>query len=315
MGLEREINMFKVRQPFFKPDGDEGGWLETLSQSNDTPADDEQPLVDSDVESLEDVDKIEEHEDPDPDDVDDADKDDSDDQPLNDDTDVDLGEGRQPVKLSELKQGYLRQSDYTKKTQVLADERQTFETERTQMAPIKQMSDFLGANPYLREQIQTFIQEFTTTGTIPLQEALQDAAYGQYINTLMGQNERLVKENADLKGKYGDLEFGTGMDKAIAELRSEYKGLITPEYEQQLRDQAKTEQLKPDMLKRLAKGDLAEKKLKQNSKSAKDIEAETIQNIQEKRNSLPSQPRSKGQKPHAQTKSIEDIGWGELLQG
>lgn len=314
--------MFTVKQPFFKSDGDDGGWGDVFTQKTETPANDEQPETDSDVEGLEDgekdtkspEDETDKDDDADDGDADNDDPENPDDKTLNDDTEIDLGEGRQPVKLAELKQGYLRQSDYTKKTQALAEERQTFEAERTQMTPIKQMSDFLGANPYLREQIQEFIKEFTTTGTIPLKEALQDAAYGQYINTLMAQNEQLTRELQDARGKYGELEFGTGMDKVIAELRAEYKELITPEYEQQLRDQAKTENLKPDMLKRLAKGDLAEKKLKQNTKKAKDIEADTIQNIQEKRNSLPPQPKSKGQKPNT-TKSVEDMSWGELLRG
>ena len=101
---------------------------------------------------------------------------------FNDETEVELGEGRQPVKLAELKLGYLRQSDYTKKTQALADERTTFESERTALEPVKKFDDFIKSNPYLFQEINKAIQTFNSTGVLPLEEVLADAQFGQYIN-------------------------------------------------------------------------------------------------------------------------------------
>lgn len=49
---------------------------------------------------------------------------------LDDDTDVDV-DGR-AVKLRELRDGYLRQSDYTRKTQALAEERKSFEGQKAE---------------------------------------------------------------------------------------------------------------------------------------------------------------------------------------
>lgn len=238
-------------------------------------------------------------------------------EPLSDDTEIELGEDRQPVKLSELKQGYLRQSDYTKKTQALAEERKTFETERTHFEPVKQWLDYINGNPWLFQQINTAIREFNSTGVLPIEEVMQDAQYGRYVNHLMSENNRLQGELQTLQTAKGELEFSTTMNSVITDLKGEYGDLITPEYEQQLRDQAKNDGLKPDVIKKMAKGDLAEQRLQQeqakSKKAGKEAEARTIQNLQEKRNALPPQPRSSAQRP-ANEAPDENASWFDIAR-
>lgn len=309
--------MLKRLIPFFKSD-EADGWGSVFSQTDESANDDQPENPESDAEDLEE-DPAEEQDEVEPDsdaDNEEAAEEETEEPPaFNDDTEVDLGEGRQPVKLAELKQGYLRQSDYTKKTQELATQRKDVESQLEQAKPAQEWLSYMNQNPWLFQQFHQAIQQWNQTGVLPLEDVMQDPESAKYINHFMAENDALKKENETLKAKYGDLEFGTGMDKTIAELHAEYGDLITPEYEQVLRDQAKTENLKPDMLKRLAKGDLAEKKMQSSKKTAGEIEAETIQQLQEKRKSLPPNPKSKGQKPQSPTKSVEDMSWAELLQG
>lgn len=232
---------------------------------------------------------------------------------VSDDTEIDLGEGRQPVKLAELKQGYLRQSDYTKKTQALAEERKTFEAERAQVEPVRQWLDYMQSNPWLFQQINTALREFTNTGVLPIEEVMQDAQYGRYINHLMADNNRLTQELNALRAEKGELEFSTTMNGVIGELRTEYGDLITPEYEQQLRDQAKNDGLKPEVIKKMARGDLADKVKVDPKKVKKETEARTIQQLQEKRNALPPQPRSSAQRP-ANEAPDENMSWFDIAR-
>jgi hypothetical protein len=309
--------MFKRLTPLFAPDEGGGspaapessGWGDFISsQIADelSSADDGQPpAADPDAEGADVEDPNAEGQDevePNPDDADIPEGDDKKDAPaFTDDTEVDLGEGRQPVKLAELKQGYLRQSDYTKKTQALATERNAFEAEKTNLQPVQQWLDYMNGNPWLFQQVNTALREFQNTGVLPLEEVMQDAQYGRYINHLMADNQRMQRELSDLQTQKGDLEFSTSMNSVISELKGEYGELITPEYEQELRDQAKNDGLKPDVIKKMAKGDLAEQKLQQeqakSKKVGKETEARTIQKLQEKRNALPPQPRSSAQRP------------------
>lgn len=232
---------------------------------------------------------------------------------LDDDTEIDMGEGRQPVKLSELKKGYLRQSDYTKKTQALAEERKALEQEREALKPVREWLDYITANPYLFNQIQQAIQQWNQTGVLPIEEVMQDAEYARYINHLLAENTRLQKELDSLKADYETVKFNTDMDRLINELKAEYGDLVTEDYAEELRKQAKEQNLSADVLKRIAKGDLAERKLQQNAKSKKETEAQTIQKIREKR--LPPQPtKSKGQKPAKQEPNIADLDYLDLAK-
>lgn len=223
-----------------------------------------------------------------------------------DDTEVDMGEGRQALKLSELKSGYLRQSDYTKKTQELATQRKEVDAQLETVKPMQDWLNFATSNPYLWTQINTAIQQFQQSGFADFEAVVQDAEYGKWINGFQAEIGSLTKELNDYKSKYGELEFSTTMDKTIGELRSEYGDLLTPEHEAELRQQAKEQGISPDMLKRLAKGDLAEKKLTQSQekgkKSRRQIEAEVTQKQRENR--LPPQPNKHGQKPGKQAKPL-----------
>lgn len=221
-----------------------------------------------------------------------------------DDTEVDMGEGRQALKLSELKSGYLRQSDYTKKTQELATQRKEVDAQLETVKPMQDWLNFATSNPYLWTQINTAIQQFQQSGFADFETVMQDAEYSKWINGFQAEIGSLTNELNDYKSKYGELEFSTTMDKTIGELRSEYGDLLTPEHEAELRQQAKEQGISPDMLKRLAKGDLAEKKLTQSQekgkKSRRQIEAEVTQKQRENR--LPPQPNKHGQKPGKQAK-------------
>jgi hypothetical protein len=223
-----------------------------------------------------------------------------------DDTEVDMGEGRQALKLSELKSGYMRQSDYTKKTQELATQRKEVDAQLESVKPMQDWLNFATSNPYLWTQINTAIQSFQQSGFADFDAVVQDAEYGKWINGFQAEIGSLTKELNDYKSKYGELEFSTTMDKTISELRNEYGDLLTPEYEAELRQQAKDEGIKSDMLKRIAKGDLAEKKLTQSQekgkKSRRQIEAEVTQKQRENR--LPPQPNKHGQKPGKQPEPL-----------
>ncbi|WP_339314615.1 hypothetical protein [Paenibacillus sp. FSL M7-0896] len=223
-----------------------------------------------------------------------------------DDTEVDMGEGRQALKLSELKSGYMRQSDYTKKTQELATQRKEVDSQLEQVKPMQDWLNFATSNPYLWTQINTAIQQFQQSGFADFESVMQDAEYSKWINGYQAEVSSLSKQLDDYKSKYGELEFSTTMDKTIGELRGEYGDLLTPEHEAELRQQAKEQGISPDMLKRIAKGDLAEKKLAQTQekgkKSRRQIEAEVTQKQRENR--LPPQPNKHGQKPGKQAKPL-----------
>jgi hypothetical protein len=213
---------------------------------------------------------------------------------FNDDTEIDLGEGRNPVKLAELKNGYLRQSDYTKKTQALSDERKTFESERAELEPVKGWLEYINTNPYLFQQINNAIQEWNQTGVLPLEEVINTES-GPYINHLMSENSRLQKELDRISGEYQTTKFDGDMKALVNDLKAEYGDLIDSEYEQSLITQAKEQGLSIDVLKRIAKGDLAEKKLQQTQQESKKVEAKTKQKIRETK--LPPQPKKVGNQP------------------
>lgn len=214
---------------------------------------------------------------------------------FDDDTDIDLGEGRQPVKLSELKNGYLRQSDYTKKTQTLAEEKKAFESEQEAIKPYQEFKQFIDQNPYPMQVFNKLIEQWQHGGEpVSIEEAL-DSEAGPYLNHLLSENKRLQSELEQTKGQYESTQFETNMSTLLTDLKAEYGDLVTSEYESTLRTQAKEEGLSVDVLKRIAKGDLAEQKLKQEKESAKKAEAKTKQKMRETK--LPPQPKNKGNSP------------------
>jgi hypothetical protein len=214
---------------------------------------------------------------------------------FNDDTEIDLGEGRDPVKLAELKNGYLRQSDYTKKTQALADERKAFEGEQAEMEPVRDWLEYINSNPYLMQTVNQAIETWNNVGEIPPIEELLDTEAGPYINHLIAENSRLQNELDQTLGEYQTTRFNSEMNTLVTDLKAEYGELITPEYEQSLRQQAEEQGLSSDVLKRIAKGDLAELKLQQTQQDSKKVEAKTKQKIRETK--LPPQPKKVAQQP------------------
>lgn len=205
-------------------------------------------------------------------------------QPLfNDDMEIDLGEGRNPVKLAELKSGYLRQSDYTKKTQELSAQRQEFEALQQEYEPVKGWLDYIQQNPYLFNTINQAIEQWNNLGEPIELEAVLDTEAGPYINHLITRVSELESELNRVSGEYQETKFGTEMNGVLSDLKAEYKELLTPEYEQSLMQQAKEQGLSPELVKRIAKGDLAEMKLKSatSQKQKQQIEAETIKKIQQ----------------------------------
>lgn len=312
--------MFEVRQPFFNVDASDSGWDFSAIPLSETANDEETDEV-SEVETLkaegnEEAETAEEKSDEAASEEETAT--DAEEKPaFNDETEVDLGNGTQPVKFAELKQGYLRQSDYTKKTQLLADERKTFETERAEWEPVKGLNDFLGSNPWLAGEINRFVQEFTTTGAISIEDALADAQYGQYINSLLAQTNQLTKELESYKGKVGELEFSGTMRDLKGELKTEYGDLATDDYLSTIEKRAKDEKLPLNVLKEIAEAQLSKKKLEQvqaeGKKASKKAEADTIKSLQEQRKTTPPGPGSKGQRPADEAPDTNQ-DWGGFLK-
>lgn len=305
-----------IKLPYFNVD--DMGWMDAIKASAEPTTDEGQPTAEPEVEALEEESEVEQEQDVETDVDPEVEKEVTEEKPtLDDEAEIDLGEGRQPVKLAELKSGYLRQSDYTKKTQELATQRKEVETQLSEVEPLRGMKTFLDSNPWLANQINTFIQEFSQTGAISLDDALQDAQYGQYINSLLAHTQKLEKELSETKGKYGELEFGTSMDKVVSGLRAEYGDLLTEEYESQLRERAKSQSLSSDVVKEIAEGHLSKQKLQQqqsNSKKTKrDIESKTVQSLQETKTKLPT-PKSNGQRPSQVTKPVEEMSWIEAIR-
>lgn len=312
--------MFRINTPRFNLDGSsEGGDWGSIAQSalSEESVDEGQSVADPDTEELEtaeitDTDDVVEP-DGEPEQEEEAST-----SPFDDEAEVELGEGRQPVKFAELKQGYLRQSDYTKKTQALATERQTFETERASWEPAKQTDEFLRTNPWLAQQINSFIQEFKNTGSIPIEEAMQDMQYGQYINTLVADVTRLTLENQSLRGDYEGIKLTSEMTGLQNDLKAEYGELVTPEYIQSLQERGKAEKLSTATLKDIAEGYLTKQQMQQNKqdvkKVTKETQAKTIQSLQEKRSSLPPQPKQNGQRPGDNAPDTSTMDWMQMAK-
>jgi hypothetical protein len=271
-------------------------WSSYLSESVTEEVADDQPETESETKTVEETEGEEttEHE-VEPDGEETAEETTEETPAFDDDTEIELGEDRQPVKLSELKSGYLRQSDYTKKTQALAEERKTFESEKAEMEPIKGWLDYINENPYLFNQVNEAIKAWNNIGEIaPLDEVLNTEA-GPYINRLMARVSELEGELNRVSGEYQTTKFDSDMKALVNDLKADYGDLITPEYEQSLITQAREQGLSTDVLKRIAKGDLAEQKLQQVSKDSKKVEAKTKQKIRETK--LPPQPKKVAQQP------------------
>lgn len=109
---------------------------------------------------------------------------------------VDLGNEREVSfkQIKEWEQGSLRQSDYTRKTQALADDRKLFDTEKESMTNKSQQLDDLTA------QLKVFVDEFDETDFdgYTLDE-LRENDPGQYLKV----TEQQAKRKAALKKAQG----------------------------------------------------------------------------------------------------------------
>lgn len=303
--------MIKRLEPLYNMDGQPAAgyfppsWGDVLSKAAESV--DEQPEGDSEDEVLDDgkeeTDDLTDEETDEPsEDEEPRDSEDEDTTPeAEEDPEVDLGDGKKPVKLSEVKAGYLRQSDYTKKTQALADERKAFDSEKAQYEPMKQWTDYAAANPWLIQQIDKAVEEWQQSGVLPLAEMLADAEHGKYINELMKKNAELTKQLESVNGEFETVKLSSAISNMQSELKEEYGELVTKEYMQQLQERGKTEKLSIDTLKEIADGYLAKQALKSNKEDVKKVskqsEAAAIQKLQETRKTAPKAPKSTGKAP------------------
>ena len=115
-----------------------------------------------------------------------------------DDPEIQL-EGGQKIKLSELKKGYMMQSDYTTKTQELSEQRKEVEE-------LRQLADFLKANPKKLERIiaildekEEAIAEKAAEIKDELAELPEDDPYVKQLKTMMKTLKDLQKEIGAIK--------------------------------------------------------------------------------------------------------------------
>jgi hypothetical protein len=123
--------------------------------------------------------------------------------------------------IKEWKQGYLRQSDYTRKTQALATQRQEYEDAIN-------LYNYLKANPDLAMRLQ----DDTYEGNAQTQQVTEkfNPLY-QRLETLEQQlvNQQLDKEISELKAKYPDFNevevLNEASNRGITDLEFVYKAI------------------------------------------------------------------------------------------
>lgn len=317
-GRRNQMNeLLRLNLQFFSDE--DSSWDEYLSEQVESVSVDDQPEVESE-ETTEEIEDVIEHEvEPDgderteEDEIEESEEVEEVDTQLDDDTEIELGEDKQPVKLSELKQGYLRQSDYTKKTQALAEERKEFESLQAEYEPIKQWTEYWSNNPYLKDQILGAIQEWENTGVLPIEQVLQNSSSGKYINHLLKQLRDAEQKLEATETNYQSTKFESEFTSLTHQLQADYGELADETYLADLKQQATEQGLSIDVLKRIADGDLAKKQLEQEKQNSKTAVAKAKQKQKSKR--LPPQPSQKGQKPvKADPNDIETDDWLEFFQ-
>jgi hypothetical protein len=116
--------------------------------------------------------------------------------PAQDDPDVEL-EGGRKVKMSELKKGYMMQSDYTIKTQELAEQRKEVEE-------LQQLANFLRANPEKLKRVIAVLDEKQEQIAEQKQENLQELQgldpNDPFAKTLIAQNKMLSDLQKQIAG-------------------------------------------------------------------------------------------------------------------
>lgn len=145
--------------------------------------------------------------------------------------------------IKEWKQGYLRQSDYTKKTQSLASQRQEYED-------AVNLYNYLKANPELASRLQ----DDSYDGNQQYQQMTEKLnPFYQRLETLEQQliNQELDKEINDLKTKYPDFNeveiLNEANKRGVTDLEFVYKAMSsknTDDVRKQIEDEVRQQILK-----------------------------------------------------------------------
>ena len=145
--------------------------------------------------------------------------------------------------IKEWKQGYLRQSDYTRKTQSLASQRQEYED-------AVNLYNYLKANPELASRLQ----DDSYDGNQQYQQMTEKLnPFYQRLETLEQQliNQELDKEINDLKTKYPDFNeveiLNEANKRGVTDLEFVYKAMSsknTDDVRKQIEDEVRQQILK-----------------------------------------------------------------------
>lgn len=309
--------MFTIKPMLFNTDGAGSGetsqsWGDLLSERAES-YDDQTVMESEDLETVEDP--VEEPEEPELDGDDQESEEESENEPVvEEDPEFDLGEELGKLKLSELKNGYRRNKDYTQKTQEVAAQRREVESLRESLKPAQDLQTFMDSNPWVVGQINQAIQTFQQTGTLPLEELMDGSEYGQYINHLLVENNRLTKELEGVKGEYEGVKLSADMTRLSHELKAEYGDLVTDEYMQQLQERGKSEKLSIETMKEIADGKLAKESMQRNKRTSKEVAAKTIQTLQETKKSAPARPKTTSGSPANSAPDFAKMSWADVIR-
>lgn len=148
-------------------------------------------------------------------------------------------EGIGELDIDEIKQGYLRQSDYTQKTQQLAEERKA-------MGEIQEFYDFFAMNPHLMERLDRVIKEENL-------EVNQVEKEDPNLARIQELEQRIAL--TELKAKYPDVNEQAIMSKAtelgVKDLEFVYKALKADTVTEQPVQQVNVEEIKEQLMKEL----------------------------------------------------------------
>lgn len=178
------------------------------AEEQDEPEGDEEP-DDAEAESEEDDAEEEGDEETDDTEEDTDEESEQQDATLDDDSEVDV-DGK-PVKLSELRDGYLRQSDYTRKTQAIAEERKSLEGQKAEierargsyMERLQVLDQFLQkSKPYDDEALDKLAEEDPAKYTRAVREnEKHQAALNAIQQEMQTTFEQRQKEYAEVRRK------------------------------------------------------------------------------------------------------------------
>ncbi|RJE47671.1 hypothetical protein A7K50_03215 [Dehalobacter sp. MCB1] len=167
------------------------------------------------------------------------------------------------ISVDELKNGYLRQSDYTKKTQDLSKQ-------RTETKEAIAFFDYLKANPEVAKQVVEITKNKTPQSVDPNQSeivALKNTIY----------DLKLEMEISKLQGKYSDFEvrevLEMARDKGLTNLEDAYKLVKStkPVQTEQIDKETLKAQLREEVLKEIENENKSTKTIISTTNSANPI--------------------------------------------